>query len=81
MNRYWRLAIITILGMVAMCLLTWGLYVVRDAVQTSGYVVSPGLFLVAFFTVVGGMFSVAAHLAMREIKRLGVADQIEAGKQ
>ena len=70
MKRYQRLALVTILGVASMCLLTWGLYALRDALDEHGYMISQGAFLISFFIVVGGAFSLAAHLALREVKRL-----------
>lgn len=70
MTKYKRLAVITVCGLAAMFLLTWALYALRDAVELAGYSVSPDIFLIAFFIVVGGAFFLARSLALRELKRL-----------
>lgn len=54
MKKYRRPAIVTVFGMVSMCLLTWGLYALQDMLQVHGYTVSPGIFLIVFFAAVGG---------------------------
>lgn len=70
MKKYQRLVIIAVVGIATMFLLTWGLYALRDVLQANGYAVSLNLFLMIFVVVVGGMFSIGTHLAMREIRRL-----------
>lgn len=70
MKRYSRLMLITLLGIGGMCLSTWSLYGIRNALGAHGYVVSQGVFLISFFVTTGGIFSVAVSLAMREVKRL-----------
>ena len=53
-----------------MCLLTVGLYALRNFVQARGYDVSPVFFIVAFFVVVGGAYGLIAKLVMREVRNL-----------
>ena len=70
MKRYFRLALIAIFGVGLMCLLTVGLYALRNFVQARGYDVSPVFFIVAFFVVVGGAYGLIAKLVMREVRNL-----------
>lgn len=70
MKTYWRLLVIAAAGIISMLLATWGLYILRDKLVANGYAVSDEMFLLAFVVFVGGIFSVSAAGAMREIRRL-----------
>lgn len=70
MTKYGRLILIALVALLTMAVATWGLYAIRDILQGSGYTVSPGLFLIAFFAISGGVFGFAAQMVRQEIRRL-----------
>lgn len=75
MKKYQRLAVITVQGVVAVCIATCGLYGLRDLLEAKGYVVSPAQFFIVFLAVAGGIFGVAASRVKQEIARLDAGGQ------
>lgn len=70
LRRYFRTALVTLTGVLAMGSLTAGLYAFRNALQAGGRHVSALEFLIAFFVVVGSCYCVTAKLALAEIRKV-----------
>ena len=74
LKRYSRLAAVAVLGVIALCLTTGGLYLLRSELLSRGYEVPPAVSVVVFFALLGGVYGVFSQIALREARQLKAED-------